>query len=223
MNTLYYLLFAFQIIHSREISKRQIQNGCALSPCLNDGLCVLNFDGSYQCYCTQGFVGPNCEIEINECASNPCQNAGTCLDLKGAFLCQCPASYTGVFCETVFITTTTSTTPTTTTINSAVVCPFQNPCLNQGLCIFFGSTYQCICPEGYSGSLCETGIATTVTTTTLTTTTSAIQFCSSTTCKNGGTCVSGTNGGFIRCDCRYGFTGTYCQYCSSTISALLNS
>jgi sushi, von Willebrand factor type A, EGF and pentraxin domain-containing protein 1 len=212
MKTLYLLLFIFQIINSSKISKRQIQNGCASSPCLNDGLCVLNLDGSYQCYCTQGFAGPTCEIEINECASSPCKNAGTCLDLKDAFLCQCQSGYAGVFCEVVLVTTTALTTAVTTTTVSGILCPFQSPCQNQGLCIFFGTTYQCICPEGYSGSLCEILFTTTsITTTTLSTS----QYCTSTTCKNGGTCVSGTNGAFERCDCRNGFNGKYCQYCSS--------
>jgi hypothetical protein len=207
MKTPYLLLLIFQIINASEISKRQIQNGCASSPCLNDALCILNLDGSYFCYCTQGYSGPTCEVEINECASSPCKNAATCLDLKNAFLCQCQSGYAGVFCELLLATTT----PTTTITTPGILCPFQSPCQNQGLCIFFGSSYQCVCLEGYSGSLCETSFTTTsITTTTL----SASQYCTSRTCKNGGTCVSGTNGAFVRCDCRNGFYGTYCQYCS---------
>jgi hypothetical protein len=30
----------------------------------------------------------------------PCRNGGTCRDLPGAFVCQCPMGFTGVHCET---------------------------------------------------------------------------------------------------------------------------
>ena len=36
---------------------------------------------------------------INDCSSNPCINAGTCIDLKDDFRCKCPEGYSGRFCE----------------------------------------------------------------------------------------------------------------------------
>ena len=36
-----------------------------------------------------GYTGTNCDIEINECDSNPCQNNGTCHDLLNDYRCQC--------------------------------------------------------------------------------------------------------------------------------------
>ena len=36
---------------------------------------------SFNCNCTDGYTGDTCGTEINECASNPCQNGGTCVDL----------------------------------------------------------------------------------------------------------------------------------------------
>lgn len=35
---------------------------------------------SYKRICDAGWVGVNCEVDKNECLSNPCQNGGTCND-----------------------------------------------------------------------------------------------------------------------------------------------
>lgn len=58
------------------------------SPCEHNGICV-NTPGSFACNCTQGFTGPRCETNINECESHPCQNEGSCLDDPGSFRCVC--------------------------------------------------------------------------------------------------------------------------------------
>lgn len=34
----------------------------------------------YQCICKAGTSGPNCEINVNECYSNPCRNNAKCID-----------------------------------------------------------------------------------------------------------------------------------------------
>lgn len=36
--------------------------------------------GVYTCSCRAGFTGANCQTDINECKSSPCQNGATCLD-----------------------------------------------------------------------------------------------------------------------------------------------
>ena len=36
---------------------------------------------------------------INECASAPCQNAGTCVDEVNGYWCVCTAGYTGLLCQ----------------------------------------------------------------------------------------------------------------------------
>ncbi|CAB0002147.1 unnamed protein product, partial [Nesidiocoris tenuis] len=64
------------------------------SPCEHDGVCV-NTPGSFMCNCTQGFTGPRCETNVNECESHPCQNDGSCLDDPGTFRCVCMP---GIFC-----------------------------------------------------------------------------------------------------------------------------
>lgn len=40
-------------------------------------------------------LGPNCQTNINECASNPCLNQGTCIDDVAGYTCNCLLPYTG--------------------------------------------------------------------------------------------------------------------------------
>lgn len=37
--------------------------------------------------------------DINECASNPCQNSGTCIDHANGYSCSCVPGYIGINCE----------------------------------------------------------------------------------------------------------------------------
>ena len=37
--------------------------------------------------------------DVNECASNPCQNGGTCTDLVNSYTCACVSGYNGTSCE----------------------------------------------------------------------------------------------------------------------------
>lgn len=39
-------------------------------------------------------------LDINECASHPCKNGGSCLDGINAYKCTCTAGYAGKSCET---------------------------------------------------------------------------------------------------------------------------
>ena len=73
-------------------------NECVIQPCQNGGSCfvrqywlcvyrsilimllhfVQNTFGSFTCGCAPGFTGPRCDGEIDECASDPCQNGANC-------------------------------------------------------------------------------------------------------------------------------------------------
>ena len=41
-----------------------------------------------------------CFTDIDECASAPCQNGGTCIDQVNGYLCQCAPGYTDLQCQT---------------------------------------------------------------------------------------------------------------------------
>lgn len=44
------------------------------------------------------FPGPKCNVEIDECSSNPCRNGGTCVDEENGFHCQCPEGFHEPYC-----------------------------------------------------------------------------------------------------------------------------
>jgi EGF-like domain/Dictyostelium (slime mold) repeat len=72
---------------------------CDPNPCQNDGTCNPNSDGSsFTCDCPPGFTGLFCEIDIDECESNPCVN-GDCIDLVNGFACACLPGWTGELCD----------------------------------------------------------------------------------------------------------------------------
>ena len=39
-------------------------------------------------------------VDINECESNPCENGGTCTDMKDGYMCECESGFTGSDCKT---------------------------------------------------------------------------------------------------------------------------
>lgn len=54
-----------------------------------------NRGNSHLCICTQGFEGSYCQVDIDECAANPCQNGGKCNDLVNHYTCDCPPGFQG--------------------------------------------------------------------------------------------------------------------------------
>ncbi len=40
-----------------------------------------------------------CVSDIDECASGPCQNGGTCMDGMNGYVCQCPPEWTDTHCD----------------------------------------------------------------------------------------------------------------------------
>src|SRR5687768_16188419 len=69
-------------------SHTDLYNACTSSPCFssNTAQCI-SYQTSYYCVCNLGFSGVLCQTEIDECSSNPCANAGTCVDRVNFWNC----------------------------------------------------------------------------------------------------------------------------------------
>ena len=101
----------------------------------------MNQPGSFTCHCANtGYVGDNCEIDIDECDNDqPCQNGGICINNPGMYDCICNSTgYQGKTCEE--------------DINE---CEIGEPCQNGGTCINQAGAFICACAANYTGQFCE--------------------------------------------------------------------
>ncbi|CAH1391625.1 unnamed protein product [Nezara viridula] len=199
---------------------------CITNPCIY-GICVESHNGSYTCYCIDGFTGVNCQTNWDECWSSPCLNGGTCIDGIAQYDCSCPEGFIGETCEE--------------NIDECI----SNPCLNNGTCIDIANGYTCQCQPGYIGLNCETDMAVCNSTDDAHCSNGGtciegpgISFtcrclpgwtgqqcekstdeCESSPCENGGVCID-MHATYV-CACPYGYTGKNCetrvQLCGSNI------
>ena len=115
---------------------------CTTATCWNNGVCTAGIN-TYTCNCsTTGYTGVNCQTNINECHSNLCLHNSTCIDGINTYKCNCTNGYTGQKCETDFNECQSS------------------PCQHNGHCRNTVGSFYCNCTAtGYSGPLCDTGMA----------------------------------------------------------------
>lgn len=190
---------------------------CIPNPCKNGGTCFPEENG-YRCTCLSNFEGNDCE-KANPCSPNPCKNSGTCKEMNGVATCECSAQFEGNFCE---IDKCAKCDSHARCDNGNCVCmegwvgdgqtcspkegggppgsrasPCEsNPCQNGGQCIDRGSSYQCLCSEGFSGDNCELSVG-------------RENPCEPNPCQNGGQCRVVEDKPV--CICPEGFEGEFCE------------
>lgn len=163
------------------------EDECESNPCQNEGECIDGF-GTFQCSCQPGwtgqlissctqicyrwslirfyffYIGITCDVGINECASNPCRNDGTCIDKVNGYACQCQDGVTGV-CHInewpldVQYYSPLWFNPVYTTLGLNCENDFNecasNPCLNKGHCVDKYGYFLCHCAPGWTGQSVE--------------------------------------------------------------------
>ena len=62
--------------------------------CLNSGECL----SPGNCTCRKGYVGPSCELDLDECASNlhRCHKNSVCVNMPGWYYCRCKPGYRSI-------------------------------------------------------------------------------------------------------------------------------
>ncbi|CAC5371494.1 NOTCH1 [Mytilus coruscus] len=146
--------------------------------------------------------------EINECASHPCMNGATCVDLFNRYNCDCLDGDSGKHCE---IGPTVTLAPKIQLISEKTVPEgthdLEISCYAQGIPtpvvtweeIDYGTCHDGVngytysCKDGFDGVNCDT----------------EINECASHPCMKGATCVDLFNR--YNCDCLDGDSGKHCE------------
>uniref|UniRef100_A0AAV2MGD6 EGF-like domain-containing protein n=1 Tax=Knipowitschia caucasica TaxID=637954 RepID=A0AAV2MGD6_KNICA len=105
--------------------------------CLNGGSCLASLlppaDVALLCACPEGFRGPRCEEDVDDCKPNPCRYA-RCIDGPNSFSCVCPPGMTGHTCR-----------------EDVDECLSQ-PCFPAVSCDNTLGSFTCgLCPKGFTG------------------------------------------------------------------------
>uniref|UniRef100_A0AAX7VFF1 Delta-like protein n=1 Tax=Astatotilapia calliptera TaxID=8154 RepID=A0AAX7VFF1_ASTCA len=166
-------------------TKKRVWN-ISSNVCGPRGRCISLPAGNFSCSCDPGFTGTYCHENINDCASSPCKNGGTCIDEINSFKCFCPDGWEGSLCDVGECLLSDSFPD----VNECS----RNPCQNGGQCVDLLNDFYCNCVDNWKGKTCHSPKNST---------------CDSGPCENGGTCVGG--GDAYTCICKDGWEGPTCS------------
>uniref|UniRef100_A0A8C6M2C5 Delta-like protein n=1 Tax=Nothobranchius furzeri TaxID=105023 RepID=A0A8C6M2C5_NOTFU len=179
--------------------------------CGPHGRCISLPAGNFSCSCDLGFTGTYCHENVNDCASSPCKNGGTCIDGINSFECVCPDGWEG----TIYVNECSGTPCQNAGLCIDLVNDFYCSCVdgwkgktchlrefrpcdsitcrNGGTCFDHSDSFLCSCSSGWGGSTCNSA---------------KNSSCDSGPCENGGTCING--GDTFTCICKDGWEGPTC-------------
>ena len=70
-------------------------NECVTRPCKNGATCIDGVN-QYTCQCVEGYTGPKCEVNIDECLPGFCTAPNSrCKDLVNGYVCECEDGFDG--------------------------------------------------------------------------------------------------------------------------------
>eukprot|EP01047_Picozoa_sp_COSAG01_P037002 COSAG01_NODE_2915_length_6861_cov_2.886128_2_plen_2005_part_01 len=140
---------------------------CVCGPGFANGFCTYDFISEYLTHCsvsesTFGLGSGNCDIDVNECVSQPCRNGANCTDSSNdifvprhAYKCTCAAGFVNGFCDYRFIDQYANKCNVTHSVKGlAGNCDLDanecisSPCRNGGSCIE-SSANASVSPNAY--------------------------------------------------------------------------
>lgn len=193
------------------------------TPCGQHGECVEG-----HCECADGWAGAGCS-DVDECASQPCRNGGSCFhsaDVQalegpahaqladawaGRHVCACASGYAGAECQCLHCGE-----HGTCQFDGRCACEpgfvgaqceinvdecASKPCMNGAICNDQDLAYSCSCSSGFSGENCEHDI----------------DECGSSPCEPHGKCTDSVSS-YI-CSCEDGWSGENCSEAPACISS----
>uniref|UniRef100_A0A8C7WP38 Protein eyes shut homolog n=1 Tax=Oryzias sinensis TaxID=183150 RepID=A0A8C7WP38_9TELE len=191
----------------------------ASNPCENDAVCMEELDQErfplgFRCLCRRGFSGPRCEINVDECSSNPCFH-GFCYDVVDGFHCLCSPGYAGPRCEEDIddcLSNLCTSNSACKDLHEGYECVchsgwegadcqqeidecLSQPCKNNATCTDLLNNYRCFCLPGWTGVDCAEDV----------------KECDSGPCLNGAQCQESDTPGEFSCACPPFFTGHLCD------------
>jgi hypothetical protein len=93
-------------VDNREAATTPPQNRCHPNPCKHGATCTEGGDGGgsgggagYACACNAGFTGPDCDTNVDGCASYVCAHGGLCVDGVNGPVCMCIDGFAGDKCH----------------------------------------------------------------------------------------------------------------------------